>query len=413
MEKETGTTLEIAANAVGIASQGQKEFKHIIDTMNRIVEISEDTKNMMQRLGKSSGEIGEVAGVIEGIASQTNLLALNAAIEAARAGDEGRGFAVVADEVGKLADMTQKATNDINNTIQQIQNEIKYAIDKVTKETEETKKGIDVAETAERALEKIIDEINRLDEMSKDIAKLSKKQSGYTEIINKDVNAISLIVSEGDKFIKSISSQISELRLEAENLGKIVNDFKLNDPINEQNEKIIKIAKSCVAECVNIFESKITSGEISMEDLFDRDYKLIPNTDPPKYKTRFDSFTDKYIQDIEEKYLNMDNNIAFVVLVDNNGYLPTHNLKFSQPLTVDKQKDLVGNRTKRIFNDRTGINAAKNTGEYLLQTYQRDTGEFMNDLSMPVYIRGKHWGALRIGFAYNKDMLFTEDEWEI
>ena len=412
MEKESITTMNIATNAVGIASSGRNEFKHIIDVMNRIVEISEDTKSMMQRLGESSNKIGEVAGVIEGIASQTNLLALNAAIEAARAREEGRGFAVVADEVGKLADMTQKATNDINKTIQQIQQEVKYAIEKVANETQETRKGITVAQKSEEALLKIIDEINRLDLRAKETTDLSKKQSEYAKIINRDVNTIASIVSEGDLFISTISSQISELRLEAENLGKIVNDFKLNESITEQNQKMLEHAKNCAREIVSVFESKMKAGEITLADIFDRDYKIIPKTDPPKYRTRFDAFTDKYVQGIEEKYLAHDKTIAFVVLVDDNGYLPTHNLVFSHPLTGDKKVDLVKNRTKRIFNDRTGLNAARNKEPFLLQTYQRDTGEFMNDVSVPIVIQNRNWGALRIGYSYNRDILFKEDEWE-
>ncbi|MBI2864728.1 MAG: hypothetical protein HYX94_09235 [Chloroflexi bacterium] len=57
------------------------------------------------------------------------------------------------------------------------------------------------------------------------------------------------------------------------------------------------------------------------------------------------------------------------------------------------------NRTKRLFNDVTGFRAAKNREDFLLQVYRRDTGETMKDLSVPVLIKGKHWGAFRIGYA--------------
>ncbi len=412
MEKETSVTSGIAEEAVSIASRGQEEVGHTIDVMKRIVGISEETTKMMVRLGDSSKNIGEVAGVIESIASQTNLLALNAAIEAARAGEGGKGFAVVADEVGKLADMTQNATNDINNTIKEIQREINLAIDKASKETEETRKGIEVAEKAGLALESIMKQISRLDAMVKDIAAMSKKQTGHADTINRDVETISTIVSEGDSFINSISRQISELRLEAENLNKIVNVFKLDEYIQAQNMRIMEVAKSCAGEILRTFETGLSKGEITLEDLYDRDYRPIPDTDPQKYRTKFDAFTDRYIQDIQESHLLMDENISFVVLVDENGYLPTHNLKYSQDLTGDRETDLLNSRTKRIFNDRTGLNAARNTASYLLQTYQRDTGEFMNDLSIPVTVEGRHWGALRVGFSYNKDMMFQEDDYD-
>jgi methyl-accepting chemotaxis protein len=61
-------------------------------------------------------------------------------------------------------------------------------------------------------------------------------------------------------------------------------------------------------------------------------------------------------------------------------------------------KDKDGNRTKRIFNDRTGLRAAINEDAFLLQTYMRDTGEVMNDMSTPIVIAGKHWGGVRIGY---------------
>jgi methyl-accepting chemotaxis protein len=86
------------------------------------------------------------------------------------------------------------------------------------------------------------------------------------------------------------------------------------------------------------------------------------------------------------------------VLVDRNGYLPTHNLRYSQPLTGNLANDLVNNRTKRIFNDKTGLAAARNQAPFLIQRYQRDTGETMVDLSVPVMVKGAHWGALRIGY---------------
>jgi methyl-accepting chemotaxis protein len=86
------------------------------------------------------------------------------------------------------------------------------------------------------------------------------------------------------------------------------------------------------------------------------------------------------------------------VLVDRFGYLPTHNLRYSQQLTGNLAVDLVNNRTKRIFNDRTGIAAARNRAPFLVQRYQRDTGEVMADLSVPVMVRGAYWGAVRIGY---------------
>jgi methyl-accepting chemotaxis protein len=71
-------------------------------------------------------------------------------------------------------------------------------------------------------------------------------------------------------------------------------------------------------------------------------------------------------------------------------------------LTGDREKDRVGNRTKRLFNDPVGLAAAKNSKEFLKQVYNRDTGEQMWDLSAPVHVNGKQWGAFRIGFSMER-----------
>jgi methyl-accepting chemotaxis protein len=87
------------------------------------------------------------------------------------------------------------------------------------------------------------------------------------------------------------------------------------------------------------------------------------------------------------------------VAVDANGYLPSHNSKYSRPLTDNPDYNAKHNRAKRMFNDRTGLAAARNTQPYLLQKYSRDTGEELLDLSVPVMMQGKHWGAIRIGYT--------------
>lgn len=122
------------------------------------------------------------------------------------------------------------------------------------------------------------------------------------------------------------------------------------------------------------------------------------NTDPQKYHTQYDRYTDESIRIILDKYLAQDDRIKFVVAVDRNGYLPTHNSKYSKPLTGNGDYDTKNNRTKRMFNDRTGLAAARNEKPFLLQSYSRDTGEVMMDLSVPIHIEGKHWGSIRFGY---------------
>lgn len=150
-----------------------------------------------------------------------------------------------------------------------------------------------------------------------------------------------------------------------------------------------------------LLEEQIASGRFTVADIFDTNYVPIPGTDPQKYHTKYDTHLDKVILEIEDEFLK-DDQVVFAVLVDKNGYLPTHNSIYSKPLTGDKEKDKVGNRTKRLFNDPVGLAAAKNEKELLKQVYARDTGEKMWDISVPVMVQGKHWGGFRIGISMVK-----------
>ena len=153
-----------------------------------------------------------------------------------------------------------------------------------------------------------------------------------------------------------------------------------------------------------VMEEAIDNGVFTVKEAFDTQYVSIPGFDPPKYHTSYDAYLDKAILALEDEFLK-DESVVFAVAVDTNGYLPTHNTRYQRPITGDQQKDLVGNRTKRIFNDPIGLKAARNTQEALLQVYHRDTGETMWDISTPIYVKGKQWGGFRIGFSLQKTQL--------
>ena len=150
-----------------------------------------------------------------------------------------------------------------------------------------------------------------------------------------------------------------------------------------------------------LLEEAIDNGVFTLDDAFDTDYKEIPGFEPKKYHTQYDFYLDKAILPFEDEFLK-DESVVFAVAVDRMGYLPTHNTRYQQPITGDKQRDLVGNRTKRIFNDEVGLAAAENTEPLLKQVYHRDTGVTMWDVSAPIRVKGKHWGGFRIGFSLEK-----------
>jgi methyl-accepting chemotaxis protein len=170
------------------------------------------------------------------------------------------------------------------------------------------------------------------------------------------------------------------------------------DGMSPQEREMLGLANDFARRCSETLERWIAREEVTEDRLFRFLYYPMPDTDPPKFTTDWDRLSDRDILAIEESVLARSPTIVYTVLVDRHGYLPTHNQRYALPLTGNMASDLVNNRTKRIFNDRTGLAAAQNDAAFLVQRYQRDTGETMVDLSVPVLVRGAHWGAVRIGF---------------
>ena len=144
-------------------------------------------------------------------------------------------------------------------------------------------------------------------------------------------------------------------------------------------------------------ERWIAEEETTGAKLFSYLYYPIEGTDPSKFHTNWDALADRDVRPISDDILSKSASLVFTVLVDRHGYLPAHT-RYSQPLTGNSAVDLVNNRTKRMFADRTGLAAAQNTQRFLIQRYMRDTGEKMADLSVPVHVRGRKWGAVRLGY---------------
>jgi len=172
--------------------------------------------------------------------------------------------------------------------------------------------------------------------------------------------------------------------------------------LNDLEKKIYELAVKCQKECVEIINNLLASHKLTEAQIFDTFYIPIPKTNPQKFSTQYDSRIEAVLQPVLDRYVEQNPALVFIKIVDKNGYVPVHNSKYSKPLTHKSELDLVSNRTKRIFNDKTGIAAARNTNSFLLQPYKRDTGEELFDLSVPILINEKHWGAVRFGYSIKK-----------
>ncbi|WP_050476003.1 methyl-accepting chemotaxis protein [Herbaspirillum rhizosphaerae] len=403
-EQNASTTEQIAANAeraskvaadVRLESvAGRAEVDLGLAQISKARHDAQNASVMMSALQEKSKRIHGITEVISEIAARTNLLALNAAIEAARAGEHGRGFAVVAGEVRQLAQRTKEATDDIGAMVRSITEEAERAAGGMQALSVKVQEASQNVERVHGFLGSIERSAAISEEEIQQIARASREHVETTHRIAEAILKIRDGMLATDIELPRVAASAMALSERAE----LVYDAIAESNAKTQHDDIQKAAAATAKRIGKLFEEAIAAGRITQAALFDRTYKPVANTNPPKHTTQFDAFTDRVLPDVQEGLLEAMPQLAYAGAVDNNGYFPTHNKKFSRPLTGDYDTDLVNNRTKRIFSDRTGKRCGANTKPFLLQTYKRDTGEVMHDLSVPIYVNGKHWGGFRVGY---------------
>jgi len=170
------------------------------------------------------------------------------------------------------------------------------------------------------------------------------------------------------------------------------------DALTSQQRELLAVANELSRRCSETIEKWLNANEVSEDRLWSALYYPIEKTDPPKFNTDWDRLSDRDILPLEEAALARSAAIVYVVLTDRNGYVPSHNTRYAQTLTGNISVDWTGNRTKRIFNNHVEIAASRSAAPYIFQRYARDNGEILEDLGVPVMVRGKQFGAIRLGF---------------
>jgi methyl-accepting chemotaxis protein len=377
------------------AVTSMEELEKVKQRMLHIEETVAAFSETVQRLSEGTKAIEGIAGTIKGIAMQTNLLALNAAIEAARAGEAGKGFSVVAKEVRGLAERVSAETRAISGR----SSEMIQLVDITTKGTVQIQHGIasSVGEinTAVARFESFVGDFRGMTHTVTQIVETIQELAGVNREMNTRIDIVAASSREVHLAMTSSAQRVDEIRINTEDMQGILAEFRTGGTIFDTVVNATLALRSDVVVCLNKFASKGLN-------IFDQAYSPITGSNPPRFSTCYDSALEMPLQQLYDGVLSSLSGCVYTLAVDTRGYAPAHNATFSHPSSGVYEQDLARCRSKRIFDDPVGKKLAANTKPFLFQSYLRDTGEVINDLSMPIYINGRHWGAVRVGFDSSK-----------
>ena len=387
-------TAEIAETAERNLLVARESMQGLVQLEQRMRAIETQVDGFARTVGQlveHSRSISEFGTVIQRIANQTNLLAINAAIEAARAGEAGRGFAVVAAEVRRLSLQVNEETAKIAG----VNSEMRELVESTAGATAGILDGVNVSTrevgAAAGRFSTFVADFERMTATVNDIAGAMAALDGINQDIGRKVGEIAANAGASGKSMADASRRVDEVRATTEELQGVLAEHPTGGTAFDALVDAAGGLRDDVLACLARHAGKGA-------DLFDQAYQAIPDSNPPRYATSYDRAVERELQALFDGVLARLPGCAYALAVDKRGYAPAHNAKFSQQPTGRYEHDLVHCRHKRIFDDPVGSKLAANRKPILFQTYLRDTGEVINDLSMPLEIGGRHWGAVRVGF---------------
>jgi methyl-accepting chemotaxis protein len=342
--------------------------------------------------------VGEVAMKVGRIAQQTNLLALNATIEASRAGKLGAGFAVVAREVKELARQASRDTAHIAEAVERLSVQAERLLSHGST-------TVNQASTVQSGAAALGDVLNIVDgAMEGACAEASKIADGAASAGSRVAEVQSALSTLTDQ-VASSARALDDTRSRVAGLirvGESLVEITIASGAKTQDTPFVRQVVATAAQIGKAFEAAVNKGEISMAELMSQRLDPIAGSNPPQLLAPFTTFTDRVLPQFQEPMLDFDARVVFCAAVDLQGYLPTHNQKYSHVPGPDPTWNAANCRNRRIFADRVGLASGRSERPYLVQTYRRDMGggtfAMMKDVSAPIFVRGKHWGGLRLAY---------------
>ncbi|WP_161539622.1 methyl-accepting chemotaxis protein [Paramagnetospirillum kuznetsovii] len=393
----------VASEVKTLAGQTAKAVSTIAEQVQSIRSATENGVNAIEAVGRTIDEVNNVATAVaaaveeqEASTREISSNAQNAAQQAQRVSQDAASISSEVANVDALASLVESGATEVSKHLGTMETRLSGILVHTVGSNQQGAghAGKPLAGAVRRAGR---DEPCRFEDMEVETARLvgpAAEVGTELELTVEEFGALKARVVEvraDGAVVEFILDSTTKARL-----GEFLFGHQAVDQF------FIKLAKTNARKVEQAFEAELAKGTVTMEDLFDRDYQPIANTNPQQFTTRFLDMADRVLPPIQEEIIKADPKVVFGLAINMDGYVSAHQVHSSKPQGPDPIWNAANCRNRRIFNNRAELNGVTHTKEHLLQTYIRDMGGgrvvLLKDASVPITVRGRHWGGLRLGY---------------
>lgn len=347
----------------------------------------------MEQVRRTSQDIGRLADT-------TNILAFNAMIEARRAGEAGKTFAVVADEVKSLANDTRKATENIARTVGTLGQEAEQVSNRIAAGALASDEARGSIASIEGTLGEVIGLVEEVDRQNAMIARTTGGIGVHVDGIRKILASFDSATLDNEANLDIAYARMEQLEMTA----NVMFDNIVVAGLSPADSLMVERAQAAAREIAELTQAALTSGDLAESALFDRDYQLIPGSDPKRFTNRLMAWAHRNWRPIYDRITASDRQIMGVACTDMNGYLPAHLSEFSREPTGDKAHDTQCCRNGRILLDAIDRKAKESRAPYMMAVYRQEgdgkSYKVVRNVYVPLEIAGRRWGDLELAYSF-------------
>ena len=391
----------LSARAIDRLGQGTVQIQSSLSQITSLLDLVGTLATHVTGFAAAMEQVRRCSKDIEQIAETTNILALNATIEAMRAGEAGRTFAVVANEVKGLAGETRKATSEIAAVVGTLGAEAATVIERIEAGALASNQAKASVVSIEATMSGVSELVGEVDSQNFTIAQATSMMTGNVQRVQEVLESFDRAATDNEAKLEIAQTRMEDLELTASDMF----DRLVHAGLSPQDSAMVELAQRHAKEVEALAEEAIAKGELRETQAFDTGYRLIEGSNPKRFSNDFTEWAHAHWRFKLDDVAASDPRIMAAACTDQQGYLPTHLSRHSQPPTGDLAHDTQFCRNGRIILDPIDQRAKRSSAPYMMAVYRQEgdgtTYRVVRNVYVPMTIRGRRWGDFELAYTFS------------